>query len=778
MKSADAASAIKIPATLPLLPLDDIVVFPFVIVPVVVSEPRQLEMVNKVISSDKMLAVFSKRSSEKIGGERRFYDTGCAAVVLKMFKMKNGEVGLLLQGLARVQLDDLVRRDPYLEGKLTIMREDSRSSLKIEALRKELKRKFQILAQHRNMVKEDVQSAILNIEEPGKLCDVIVSNLPVTVEERQHVLDTVVIQKRLRDTTHLLQREIELLELSQQIKASVDEEIEVSEKQRYLRAQINMMQKELGEGDSGEDLEQMLADAQQSGMSGEALQAVEKEIRRMRTMSNSSADYHVLRGYVEWMIDLPWQKRDTKPLNIKRAATVLNRDHYGLDEVKNRILEFLAVKELNPQTRTPILCLVGPPGVGKTSLGQSIASALNRQFTRLALGGVHDEAEVRGHRKTYVGAFPGRIIQRLRDAGTRNPVFMLDEIDKLGKDTKGDPASALLEVLDPEQNSEFMDHYLDVKFDLSEVVFITTANQPYDIPEPLLDRMEVIHLPGYLKQEKVQIARRYLIPRQIENSGLSKKHIQLSAAGLNAVISEYTREAGVRNLEQRIGALCRKTARQVLANPATRARVSSRNLADYLGPPRFQGTQRRKKMQAGVATGLAWTPYGGVILHIETTLMPGGRNLKLTGQLGDVMRESAETALSYLRANSAHFKLPEKFFSEHDIHVHIPAGATPKDGPSAGTTLIMALLSLLWNKPLPGGIAMTGEVTLTGEVMPVGGIREKLLAASENQMRHVLIPASNKSDLEEVPAEVKRNLKITLVEKITDIVDALYPEKK
>ncbi|MCD4760693.1 endopeptidase La, partial [bacterium] len=423
---------------------------------------------------------------------------------------------------------------------------------------------------------------------------------------------------------------------------------------------------------------------------------------------------------------------------------------------------------------SPILCLVGPPGVGKTSLGRSIASALNRKFTRLALGGVHDEAEIRGHRKTYVGAFPGRIIQRLRDTGTRNPVFMLDEIDKLGRDTKGDPASALLEVLDPEQNSEFMDHFLDVKFDLSEVVFITTANQPYDIPEPLLDRMEVIHLPGYMKQEKYQIARRYLIPRQVENSGLSNKHISSSEAGLNDIISDYTREAGVRKLEQRIGSICRKTARQVLVNPAKRVNVTRRNLADYLGQPRFQVTRRRSRKQVGVATGLAWTPYGGVILYIETTLMPGGRNLKLTGQLGDVMRESAEIALSFLRANSARFALPAGFFNESDIHVHLPAGAIPKDGPSAGAALIMALLSLLWKKPVPADIAITGEITLTGDVMPVGGIKEKLLAASENQIRRVLIPADNAADLEEVPLEVKRNLKITLVRHTTEVVEEVF----
>ncbi|MBL7034064.1 MAG: endopeptidase La, partial [Candidatus Delongbacteria bacterium] len=663
---------------------------------------------------------------------------------------------------------------PYLIGKLTLLREDCRSSIKIEALRKELKRKFQIMVQSRHIVKEDIQTAILNIQEPGKLCDVIVSNLPVTVEERQRILDTVHIQKRLNDTTHLLQREIELQELSQRIKESVDQEIEVSEKQRYLRAQINMMQRELGDEDSGAELEQMLQDALDCGMSDEALQVVQKEIRRMRSMSNASADYHVLRGYVEWMIELPWQKRDTKPLNMRRAAKILNRDHYGLDEVKNRILEFLAVKQLNPEARSPILCLVGPPGVGKTSLGRSIASALNRKFTRLALGGVHDEAEIRGHRKTYVGAFPGRIIQRLRDAATRNPVFMLDEIDKLGNDSKGDPASALLEVLDPEQNNEFMDHYLDVKFDLSEVLFITTANQPYNIPEPLLDRMEVIHLPGYLRQEKVQIARRYLIPRQITNCGLSNKHIQISEAGLNGIITAYTREAGVRNLEQRIGSVCRKTARQVLENNSRRVKLTTRSLPDYLGPPRFQPTQRRKHKQAGVATGLAWTPYGGVILYIETTLMPGGRNLKLTGHLGEVMRESAETALSYLRANSARFDLPPHFFHDSDIHVHIPAGATPKDGPSAGTTLIIALLSLLWNKPLPGDVAMTGEVTLTGEVMPVGGIKEKLLAASENQIRRVLIPADNAPDLEEVPKEVKLNLEITLVRNVSEIVKLVF----
>ncbi len=774
MQNNDAPSAIKIPGKLPLLPLDDIVVFPFVIAPVVVAEPRQLEMVNHVLSGDKMLAVFSKRSTETMDEDRRFYDTGCAAIVLKMFKMQNGEVGLLLQGLARVQLDKLVRRDPFLEGSLTILREDSRSSLKIEALRKELKRKFQIMAQNRHIVKEDVQSAILNIQEPGKLCDVIVSNLPVTVEERQRILDTVNITKRLHGTTHLLQREIELEELSQQIKKSVDQEIEVSEKQRYLRAQINMMQRELGEEDSGEELDQMLVDARESGMSQEALQAVEKEIRRMRSMSASSADYHVLRGYVEWMIDLPWQKRDTKPLNIRKAAAVLNRDHYGLDEVKNRILEFLAVMELNPDTRSPILCLVGPPGVGKTSLGRSIASALNRKFTRLALGGVHDEAEIRGHRKTYVGAFPGRIIQRLRDAGTRNPVFMLDEIDKLGADVKGDPASALLEVLDPEQNHEFMDHFLDVKFDLSEVIFITTANQPYNIPEPLLDRMEVIHLPGYLKQEKVQIARTYLIPRQLENSGLTKRHLTITAAGLNAIISGYTREAGVRKLEQQIGAICRKTARRVLVKPSRRISLTSRNLPEFLGAPRHQLTQRPSRRQAGVSTGLAWTPYGGVVLYVETSLMPGGRNLKLTGQLGEVMRESAETALSYLRANSAKFNLPEHFFNESDIHMHIPAGATPKDGPSAGTALILALLSLLWRKPLPAGVAVTGEITLTGEVMPVGGIKEKLLAAKEGQIRRVLIPAGNAADLAEVPSEVKRNLKIKLVKRISEVVSEAF----
>lgn len=779
MSTHPPADSIQIPELLPLLPLADVVVFPHVIVPVVINEPRQVELINQALSSNKLVGVFSKKSAEEGESEEaRFYKTGCAAAILKMFKMPDGGMGLLLQGMRRISLREFLQRDPYLKARVRLENEDERTSLKIEALRKDLKRKFQILTEDSHSVREEIRNAIVEISDAGKLADVIASNLNITVEERQEILEAVQVEDRLIKVLQLVQRDIEMSELSRTIKKRVDSEIESSQKEHYLREQIRMIQRELGDDDDqNAELDALLKQARQKGMNGLALAAVEKEISKMRRIHVSSPDYHISRTYVDWLLELPWGETEETDIDIVRAAEILDRDHFGLQEVKDRILEFLSVKQLNPETRSPIICLAGPPGVGKTSLGRSIAEALGRRFVRIALGGVRDEAEIRGHRKTYVGAFPGRIIQKIREAQVVNPVFMLDEVDKLGADVKGDPASALLEVLDPEQNNSFTDHYLDVPFDLSKVLFITTANQPYEIPAPLLDRMEVIQLSGYLQEEKYQIARRYLLPRQIRNNGLPARVLTARKNGIVKIIDEYTREAGVRELEQRLGQVCRRVARNYLEKNIKRVTLNPESVQELLGMPRFAAQHlKRKRGEVGVVTGLAWTPYGGDVLSIETVRMAGGqRKLQLTGQLGEVMRESALTAMSYLRAHGDRYGIATASWDDWDLHIHIPAGATPKDGPSAGITLAVALVSLITGRPVSRTIAMTGEITLTGKVMPIGGLREKLLAARSNRIKIVLIPADNHSDLMEVPDYARRNLDIRLVDTLDDVMKNVFP---
>jgi len=764
-----------LPDILPVLPLSDLVIFPTMVAPLATSSKRSIRLVDDALASSRFLiAVFQRRrevSEDEVTADD-LHQFGCVARLLKMLKFPDDSVRILVQGVARCRLGIFNPARSYLQANYTLLGEEEQRTLELEALARNASERFQEIITLSPTMPDELKIAVFNVDDPGVLSDIISSNLNMSLEERQKLLEEHRPIERLRRLTSLLQREREVLRLGTEIQSKVSESVAKSQREFYLREQLKAIQHELGEADhqqsEADEIDDRLAKA---GLPEEARKVAEKEKSRLRTMAPSSPEYGMIRTYLDWLTDLPWSHETRDALDIRAARRILDRDHYDLERIKDRILEYLSVLKLKKDMKGPILCFVGPPGVGKTSLGQSIARALGRKFIRMSLGGVHDEAEIRGHRRTYIGALPGRIIQGIRTAGSRNPVFMLDEVDKVGADFRGDPSSALLEVLDPEQNSAFADHYLNVPFDLSKVLFITTANVIDTIPPPLRDRMEVLELSGYTLREKTQIAARHLVPKQIRAHGLKPANLKFTAAALQALATDYTREAGVRNLEREIANVCRKVARAVAEGRGGGARVKPGDLPAYLGPAKFESEVAEDTMEPGVATGLAWTPTGGDILFVEATRMPGKGSLILTGSLGDVMKESARAALSYVRSVSETLGFARAFAEEADFHIHVPAGAIPKDGPSAGLAVVMALVSLLRGQSLAPDMAFSGEITLRGKVMPVGGIKEKVLAAHRAGIRRIVLPARNRKDVDEIPADVRRQLTFRWVTRIDEAVN-------
>jgi len=760
-----------IPEELPILPLKDTVVFPKMMVPLMVSQERYVKLIDDALRGDRMVALVSLKNPEATEPKREdLCGIGTAALILKMFKMPDGGLRFMAQGLSRVMLGEFTQREPYPRAKILVLPEREPTGKEIEALTLNLRNQFQKAVELAPYLPQELAVVAVNIEHPGDLADFVASALNIPLQEKQEILETLEVKERLEKATVFLNRQLEILELSNKIQSELKSEMDRAQREYYLREQLKAIQRELGEKDERtREVEELQERIERAGMPEEVKREALRELDRLRRMPPAAAEYTVSRTYLDWLVELPWSRSSEDNLDVKQAAQVLDEDHYDLEKVKQRILEYLAVRKLKPDAKGPILCFVGPPGTGKTSLGRSIARALGRQFVRISLGGVRDEAEIRGHRRTYVGALPGRIIQGIRRAGTNNPVFMLDEVDKLGADFRGDPSAALLEVLDPEQNHAFVDHYLDVPFDLSRVMFITTANVLDPIPPALRDRMEVLELPGYSEEEKLEIAKRYLIPRQLAEHGLSEEMLRFEDEAIYRIIRDYTREAGLRNLEREIGAICRAVARKVAEGSSEPVTVDPERVAEFLGPPKFFPEVAERTSIPGVATGLAWTPSGGEIIFVEATRMPGRGGLILTGHLGEVMRESAQAALSYVRSRAQELGISEDF-RRYDIHVHVPAGAIPKDGPSAGTAIFTALVSLLRGRPVRPDVAMTGEITLRGAVLPVGGIKEKVLAARRAGIRRVILPKHNAKDLEDVPAHLREGVEFAFVERVDEVL--------
>jgi ATP-dependent Lon protease len=765
-----------LPDALPILPLRDNVTFPETLTPLAVGQERSIRLVNDVLGANRMLAMVASRNPEdEEPGPEDLYDVGVVGAVARMVKVPDGSLRILVQGMQRVRLGDFVAERPYLVARIEELPDVVEPTPELEALSRNVQRTFSEIVEQIPYLPEELQLAIANIDEPSTLAHLIAGALRIDTPEKQRLLEEVDVAKRLRHLSQILARELEVVQLGTQIQSQVQSEIDKGQREFFLRQQLKAIQEELGEEDEQQaEANELRERIEAAGLPEEARKAADRELSRLEKLPPAAAEHGVIRTYLEWLTELPWSEETEDNLDIAHAREVLDADHYDLEKVKDRILEYLAVRKLNPASPGPILCFVGPPGVGKTSLGKSIAKALGRSFERISVGGVRDEAEIRGHRRTYIGAMPGTIIRALRDAGSRNPVFMIDEIDKMGADFRGDPASAMLEVLDPAQNDSFRDHYLDLSFDLSDVVFIATANVLDTIPGPLLDRMETIELAGYTLEEKRHIARRYLVGRQVEANGLKPSQIEFADAALTAIVEEYTREAGVRNLERQIGTICRKVARDVAEGKVKgKVRVSGKKARELLGRRRVFAEQRRRTKVPGVATGLAWTPTGGDVLFIEATAMPGSGRLTITGQLGDVMKESAQAALSYVRGHCAEIapKLAEGWFAEHDIHVHVPAGAVPKDGPSAGVAMTVALSSLISGRPVRNDVAMTGELTLTGQVLPIGGLKEKSLAAQRAGIKKVIVPARNEGDVAEIPEHELGGLEFVYVDEVSRALD-------
>jgi len=766
----------QLPPELPVVALRDYVIFPMMLTPLDVGRPKSIRAVDAAATDLRMFITVMQKDKDIQDPQPPddLYPIGTLVTILRMMRAPDGRIQLFLRGLARVRIEEWTQTDPYLKARYTLIDETVEPTVEVQALVNSVIQLFQRMAQLSN-IPEELVNLLLSVNVPAHVADIVVAALNIPPQERQRFLEMTDPIQRLRELVPLLSREVQVLELMKKIQEQARQELDKAQREFILRQQLREIQKELGETPEAE-IEELRQKIEEAEMPEEVKEVALRELDRLSKMHPAAAEYTVSRTYLDWLINLPWNKVTEDNLDIAHAKQVLDEDHYDLDDVKERLLEFLAVRKLKQDTKGPILCFVGPPGVGKTSLGQSIAKALGRKFVRISLGGVRDEAEIRGHRRTYVGALPGRIIQGIRQAGTKNPVFMLDEVDKLGFDFRGDPAAALLEVLDPEQNHSFVDHYLDVPFDLSQVLFICTANITDTIPPPLLDRMEVIRIPGYSHEEKLQIAKRYLIPRNLKDHGLTEEHVEITDDALSVIIKQYTREAGVRNLHREIANICRKVARRVVEGKAEKVVVTPDNVEEFLGPPKFLEDFAARGPRVGVANGLAWTPYGGSVLVVETTKMPGKGNLILTGHLGEIMKESAQAALSYIRSRSEQLGIPEDFFSKHDLHIHVPAGAIPKDGPSAGITMATALASLATGCPVRPDIAMTGEITLTGRVLPVGGIKEKVLAAKEAGINEIILPTQNRKDLVEIPEHIRNSLTFHFVESMDKVLNlALLP---
>jgi ATP-dependent Lon protease len=770
---------IKIPELLPLLPLRDIVIFPFMIVPLFVSRERSIRAVDQALAENRMIMLVAQRDVDKEEpGPADLYQVGTPAIIMRMLKLPDGRIRILVQGIARGRINYIDEAGSYLQARIEPLQEQvPEPSLELEALMRNVRGSLEKAVNLGKNISPELMAIAANLDDPARLADLAASNLELRVEDAQSVLELLDVNARLRRVNELLAKEIEVLTVQQEINTQAKGEIDRSQREFYLRQQMKAIQSELGEGNElAEEIAAYREKVIKAKMPKPVEEEVDRQLKKLERMHPDAAETATLRNWLDIMVALPWSKSSRENLDLKKAEAILDEDHYGLEKVKERIVEALAVRKLREKPRGTILCLVGPPGVGKTSLGRSIARALNRKFVRLSLGGVHDEAEIRGHRRTYVGAMPGRIVQSVQQAGTNNPLIMLDEVDKVSSDFRGDPSSALLEVLDPEQNFSFRDNYLGVPLDLSSVMFMTTANLLDTIQPALRDRMEVIRLAGYTEEEKLQIARRHLLPKQMEENGVSDKYLQISDAALRHAIARYTREAGLRQIEREIGKICRKVARRVAEGATQKVHVTIKNLPDFLGVPRIEQDEMLKHDQVGVATGLAVTATGGDVLFIEAITMRGKGGLQLTGQLGDVMRESAQAAFSYARARARELGIDEEKFSKTDIHVHIPEGAIPKDGPSAGITMATAMVSALANRPVRKNVAMTGEITLRGNVLPIGGVKEKVLAAHRAQIEKIILPAQNRKDMEDVPKEPQRDLEFIFVDHVRQVFDvALAP---
>jgi ATP-dependent Lon protease len=781
----------SIPSELPILPLRGTVVYPLTAVPLNIGQPRSIRLVDDAISGGRMIGLVAAKDPElEEPGPEDLFTVGTAAAVHRMFRAPDGTIRLLVQGLERLEVTEWTGTEPYLTARVETLEEISADSVEVEALMRNVVDQFRRLAELVPSIPGELLTAALNVEDPRQLVYAIATYVRIDLEDAQEILELDSVADKLRKLMALLAKELEVLELGRKIQTEAQSEMEQMQREYFLREQMKAIRRELGEEDEqAVEVAEFRRRIDESDMPEEAEREALRELDRLSKLPTAAAEYGVIRTYLDWLTSLPWQVASEDNLDVKHAREVLDEDHYGLEDIKDRIVEYLAVRKLRhdrgrdqeeagqiDQIRREregvILCFVGPPGVGKTSLGQSIARATNRKFIRQSLGGVRDEAEIRGHRRTYIGALPGRIIQAIRRVGTKNPVFMLDEIDKLGMDYRGDPSSALLEVLDPEQNREFRDHYLDVPFDLSQVMFVTTANMLEPIPGALRDRMEILRLAGYTEDEKVRIAVGYLVPRQIRENGLRENEITLDEDVLHVIVRDYTREAGVRNLEREIGTICRKAAVKIAEGEAEAVHVTTDEVADYLGPRRFFEEVAERTQVPGVATGLAWTPTGGTILFVEASQMPGNKGFTLTGQLGDVMKESAQAALTYVRSKAPQWGIPDDHFAKHDIHIHVPAGSTPKDGPSAGVTMATALASLITGRPVRPDVGMTGEITLRGQVMPIGGVKEKVLAAHRAGLKTVILPKRNEKDLDDVPKEVREEMKFILAERVDEVIDA------
>ncbi len=775
---------VEIPDVLPMMAVRDVVVFNYMIIPLFVGRPGSVEAVNEALNSDKLLMLVTQRDATKDDpSPDDLYAIGMVCMIMRTLKLPDGRLKVLVQAMSKAKVTKYLRTEPSYQVEVEVVEDEEAGevSVEVEALMRTVREQTEKIMSLRGILSADLMMIINNIEDPGRLADLIGSNLRLKIPESQSILEEVNPVSRLRLVNTLLSKELEVSTVQAKIQNEAKEEMSKSQREYILREQLHALQKELGDGDERtQEIEELERKIKKTKMSKPIRKEAKKQLRRMEMMHPDSSEATIIRTYIDWILDVPWKKGTKDQLDLKSAKQVLDEDHYGLDRVKERILEFLAVRKLNQSTKGPILCFVGPPGVGKTSLGQSIARAMGRKFHRLSLGGMKDEAEIRGHRRTYIGAMPGRIIQGLKTVKSNNPVFMMDEIDKIGADYRGDPSSALLEVLDPEQNFEFSDHYLNLPFDLSRVMFITTANMSDTIPGPLLDRMEVIRLSGYTLEEKLVIANRYLLPRQIGENGIKPRQLKITDATITRIITHYTREAGLRNLEREISKICRKLARKIAEGGKGPYSVSTRNLDTYLGPPKTIPESEIETLdQPGLVTGLAWTEVGGEILHIEINLMPGKGKLILTGQLGEVMKESAQAALTYCRSRSKDLKVADNYFDKTDIHIHVPAGAIPKDGPSAGITIATALYSVISDQKVRRDLAMTGEVTLRGRVLPIGGLKEKALAALRVGIFNVIIPEQNQKELVEIPEDIRKRMKFYPVKDMDEVIGLAFkkPQK-
>ncbi len=767
-----------VPNELPILPLRGTVLYPDLILPIMVGRKKSVKLIDDAMDADRIIGVVTQKRSEiEDPKENDLYSVGVAALILRMIRELDGSQRVIVQGISRIKIKEYIQKEPYYRVKSETVEEPYVQGVEVEALMMNLKNLFQRAVELAPYLTAELGTMVGNIKSPSILADLIASNLNLSTTEKQGILETLDVRERLTKVHLILNKEVQVLELGNKIQSQVKEDMDRTQREYYLREQLKAIKKELGELDEhSTEIKDLREKIKKAKMLPEALTAAEKELDRLAKIPPASAEYTVARTYLDWLAELPWSETTEDNLDIDNGQKILDEDHYDLEKVKKRILEYLAVRKLKADMKGPILCFVGPPGVGKTSLGRSIARTMGRKFIRISLGGVRDEAEIRGHRRTYVGALPGRIIQGIKKAGSNNPIFMLDEVDKIGMDFRGDPSSALLEVLDPEQNFSFSDHYIDVPFDLSKVMFITTANVLDTIPPALRDRMETLELPGYSEDQKMMIAKEFLVPKQIKEHGLSLEFIEFQDATIQVIISSYTREAGVRNLEREIAGICRGVAKDVARGITEKVVIVPELLHKFLGPVKFFPEVAERTSEPGVATGLAWTPTGGDIIFVEATKMRGEKGLTLTGQLGDVMKESAQAALAYVRSKSKELGIEEEFFQKNDIHIHVPAGAIPKDGPSAGITMFIALTSLLTNKPVRNDVAMTGEITLRGLVLPVGGIKEKVLAGMRAGIRTIILPKKNEKDLEEIPERIRKEMNFQFIQRMDEAIElALKP---